>query len=70
MVTLRKIQTMKELHNLVSDKDVAKSIDVKKEPVFISGHITTHHFIETNNALDIEIALRKCGRVGVFGKNR
>lgn len=55
-----------EMANMFADKELVNQIKETKEPMFIiSSGIATDIEIP-DQLIDIEIALRKCRRVGVF----
>lgn len=67
---LQKISINETGKNLIKDVEVIKEIKKTKEPIYVLIEPKISEKLEknTNQLLEIEIALRKCDRFGFFSK--
>jgi len=64
---LKKI-TVVDAKKIITDKDVFCNIKFEREPFFKINQTHQSEKCNCDPLLDIEIALSRCSRVGLFGK--
>jgi len=62
---LKKISTS-EAKDLIPDKEILESVEKDNDPIFKISRPESTKDLLNNQLLEIEIALRKCDRYGVF----
>ncbi len=65
MIKLKQIET-RELEGIIIDKSIVKEIKETKEPVYKISSSASTEIKNSNQLINIEIALRRCRRVGIF----
>jgi len=63
---MKKLKQIKvdDIKNFTIDKDIIKDAQKTNQPIFKLA--AKERFAKTNNLVEIEVAVRKCRRVGVF----
>lgn len=65
MNQLKQIE-FQEIEGIIVDKEIPKEIKENKEPVFKINSSSNAEIETPDQLINIEIALRRCRRVGVF----
>lgn len=65
MSKLKQIE-IQEIESIVIDKDIAKEMKETEEPIYKINSDTSAEIKTPNQLINIEIALRRCRRVGMF----
>ncbi|TRZ80563.1 hypothetical protein D4R86_04110 [bacterium] len=59
---------IEEAKNIIIDKDILKQVREDREPIFKVDRVGLQQNETSDSLVELEIALRKCERVGVFKK--